>query len=548
MPQSLATENYGEVIDAINRFLEAPPEGTPSEIIKAFHRIGGDHFLPPKLFLETVEQAPVAISITDPNARILFANQAFEKLTGYRREEVIGANESMLSSKSTPLTVYQELWRTITNKDVWHGTLVNHRKGGREYLAELSISPVLNGDGEIAYFLGMHRDITEMHALQRRLAFQKSLTEAALDAAPMVVAMVGSDGKVMLDNHAYKALFGDFRGVEPARLFLDALQQQIGFDLKEVCAAGSCFTNVDVRLDPPGGHKPRWFSCSGVRIVDFNSDVRSYFHQSDDQRCCLLLIANEVTGSRERINEARLNMIRTNMAEQQLVETMREAISGSIFKMQAPLNIIKAALSMSGGGSECSTMAPVLRQALHSGEEAIESLHNALPGPRSEQSSSVNVNELLHEVLRLATDTLLAAGIVVDWRAAPVLPSLIARPNALRTLFKCLMDNAVKAVKQSRHEYREIRLETREEDGEILVSFIDNGVGIAEGARLKVFEPFYCAWENPRHHAGMGLTMGQEVAISHGGSIEIDGDFLGGCRVFVHLPHRGGGGVADDAL
>ena len=90
MPQSRANQSYGEVMDVITRFLEAPPEGTPNEIINAFNRLGGHSFLPPKLFLETVEQAPMAISITDPNARILYANQAFERLTGTLRYHTRG--------------------------------------------------------------------------------------------------------------------------------------------------------------------------------------------------------------------------------------------------------------------------------------------------------------------------------------------------------------------------------------------------------------------------------------------------------------------------
>ena len=547
MSKSQAKHAYGEVIDAISRFLAAPPEGTPTEIINAFGMLEHNSFLPPRLFLETVEQAPVAISITDPTARILYANSAFEKLTGYAREEVIGANESMLSSKSTPKSVYQDLWRTIQSREVWRGTLVNHRKGGFEYLAELSISPVLNGDGNVAYFLGMHRDITEMHALQQRLAFQKSLTEAALDAAPMVVAMIDSNRKLLLDNHAYKALLGDFRGTEPSELFLGALQQQIGFDLHDVCAAGQGFTNIEISLDPPGGHEPRWFICSGARIADFNPEARSYFQQNDAGACCLLLIANEVTSSRKRINEARMNMIRANMAEQQMVQTMREAISASIFKMQAPINIIKAAMTMSGGG-EGASLKPVLQQALDTGEEAMESLHNALPGPRSEQSSSINLNELVHEVLHLSTDKLLANGVVVDWRATPVLPTLQGRANALRGLFKYLVDNAVQALAEGGRDYREIRVETSLEDRELVVAIMDNGVGIADSETIKVFEPFYCAWENPRDHAGMGLTMAQEAAISHGGGVQIDRHFIGGTRVFVHLPCNDPGGRADGPL
>ncbi|MEJ2453291.1 MAG: nitrogen fixation negative regulator NifL [Candidatus Thiodiazotropha sp.] len=543
MIQRKSTSISGEVIDTISSFLASPPEGTPAEVIEAFNALGTNHYLPPKLFLEAVEQAPIAISITDPAARILYVNGAFESLTGYTRDEVVGKNESVLSSKSTPLEVYQELWETIQERRVWQGTLVNHRKNKQEYLAELVIAPVLNQTKQVAYYLGMHRDITEMHQLEQRLKFQKALTEAALDAAPMVVAMVGSDREVLLDNHAYKALMGDFRGTEPVNLFLDALEQQIGFDLGKVCQVGKGFTNVEVRLDPPGAASPRWFACSGVRVAELDEAAQNYFKRSESARCCLLLIANEVTSSRRRINEARLNMIRASMAEQQMVQTMREAISGAIFKLQAPLNVIKAALSMPASNPDQSGLRKVLQQALESGDEAMESLHAALPSPTVEQSTLVNLNELLHEVIRMSTDKLLASGVIVDWRPAPVLPGVNGRTNALRGLFKYLIDNSMQALDESGQDFREIRLETRLDGQELVVEVMDNGPGIPEAHRLKVFEPFFCGWTQPREHAGMGLTMAQEVVIGHGGSVEIDPDFLGGCRVIVRLPVKGAGGV-----
>ena len=64
-------------------------------------------------------------------------------------------------------------------------------------------------NGKLTNFLGMHRDVTEEHRLQRGFAHQKALIETVLDTAPVVVAVMDPTGKVLLDNQEYKKLLGD---------------------------------------------------------------------------------------------------------------------------------------------------------------------------------------------------------------------------------------------------------------------------------------------------------------------------------------------------
>ncbi|MBK1704050.1 nitrogen fixation negative regulator NifL [Halochromatium glycolicum] len=527
---------------AIADFLSAPPPGTPRAVVDALQLMIGDapNPLPPSLYFETVEQSPVAISITDAKASILYANAAFEHLSGYRRDEVLGKNESILSSNATPESIYRQLWRTIQRKKTWTGTLVNRRKNGDEYLAELVISPVLDSAGEIAHFLGMHRDVTREHELAAALRQQKTRIENVLDAAPTLMVLLAADGSIILDNMEYKKLFGDLRGQEPLPLLRQALREQAGFDPLErtipATGQGEDFKNVEVSLEVPGTLGPRWFSCSGTCISEQDGSARSYFGHGKLGASRLLLLATDVTARHREVERAHLEHLRARIAEQRLTQGMREALTAASYQIQTPLNLLRAASAMfASGAGTVEGFAPTLAQITAASEQALQTLRSALPDEVIEAGVSVNVNELIRHVLALETDALLAAGLTVDWRPAHVLPEITARQTELRSLFKNLIDNAVQATLEGGRSQRELHIATRALDNAVEVMIQDSGPGFPSGDRYKAFEPFYIGWRNRRGRAGMGLPLAQEIANQHGGSIEIDPDYQDGCRLRVNL-------------
>lgn len=187
--------------------------------------------LPGELFFHVVEQSSVAISITDPEAHIIYSNQAFSRLTGFSRSELKGRNHNVLASQQTPRSRYQAMWSTLESRRSWSGRLINKRKDGSLYLAEVTVTPVLDSAGHISHFLGMHKDISERHALDQRLQNQMALLEAVLNAAPMAVAVLDDNEQILLDNLAYKTLRSDLSGGEPAA----RLQQVEPMSRQRVC-------------------------------------------------------------------------------------------------------------------------------------------------------------------------------------------------------------------------------------------------------------------------------------------------------------------------
>lgn len=489
--------------------------------------------IPAAAFQHTVNQADIAISITDTQGDILYVNPAFTRVTGYGADAAIGQNESLLSDKITPPELYQSLWQRISSGEAWSGRLINRRRDGSRYLAELSISPVVNALGEVQNYLGMHRDITAMHRLECQVKNQKTLLESVVDAAPVVIALLDVDDRVVLDNHEYKKLQADLGMTEPAPMLMTAIRASLEAEAVDGRrSSGYAFIEREVRLDPPGGKPPRWFSCSGSRVREDDGAADAFF--AGGGRDYLLLVAMEITRLRAQQEKVRVADLQAAMAEEDRASALRESLSAATFRLEGPVNMMASVVGMLARRSgESDPMVLALSDAISVGQQALTELRAMIPAETREPAGSANLNELLRDALDLTTGHLLAAGIRVTWKPQAMLPSLHGHPNKLRSLFKALIDNAIEAMSGRGWRERELSVITRARLGSIEVVIEDSGPGIPPAQQIKVFEPFYTT---KHRHLGTGLAAAQQVAADHGGTIEVDPDKTAGCRVRVVLP------------
>jgi len=116
-----------------------------------------------------MEQVGDIVVMTDPQGVIQYVNPAFQKVSGYSREEVVGQNPRILKSGVQDNTFYEQLWGTITSGKTWHGRMVNKCLDGSQYTEEATISPVCDSDGKIINYMAVKRDITPMLDLEKRV-------------------------------------------------------------------------------------------------------------------------------------------------------------------------------------------------------------------------------------------------------------------------------------------------------------------------------------------------------------------------------------------
>ena len=115
------------------------------------------------------DQAAETIVITDANGVILYANPAFEKITGYTREEAIGQNPRILKSGQHDAEFYRRMWAVLATGKVWSGHIINKRKDGTLYQEEASISPVHDAAGKVVNYVAVKRDVTREVAMENQL-------------------------------------------------------------------------------------------------------------------------------------------------------------------------------------------------------------------------------------------------------------------------------------------------------------------------------------------------------------------------------------------
>ena len=125
-----------------------------------------------------IEYTEEQIVITDRAGVIQYCNLAFQRVTGYSRDEVRGENSRILKSGRQSPEFFVNLWSTLLVGNVWRGSLINRKKDGSFYAENSTISPILGASGEIIGFVAIKREITEPLRLERGILEAEKLETA----------------------------------------------------------------------------------------------------------------------------------------------------------------------------------------------------------------------------------------------------------------------------------------------------------------------------------------------------------------------------------
>jgi PAS domain S-box-containing protein len=122
-----------------------------------------DPGLIPQVLSQILDSCVNGITLADPDLPdmpIVYANRAFEEITGYGRDEVIGRNCRFLQGEDRTQEARSVLREAIDNCQPVEVTLRNYRKDGNLFFNHLALTPLFDREGRLIYYLGVQYDVT----------------------------------------------------------------------------------------------------------------------------------------------------------------------------------------------------------------------------------------------------------------------------------------------------------------------------------------------------------------------------------------------------
>ena len=150
------------------------------------------------------------VAKTDTNGIITYANDNFCQISGYTREELVGADHFILSSGLHPKGFFAKMWRTIKSGEQWRGEICNRAKNGSLYWVDTTITPSFDPrSGEIQEFIAFRYDITINKEIEQKLRESEDRYRLIFDqSVDSMITLSIIDWSFTACNQATLNLFG----------------------------------------------------------------------------------------------------------------------------------------------------------------------------------------------------------------------------------------------------------------------------------------------------------------------------------------------------
>jgi len=507
---------------------------------------------------QAVEQSANMVVITDTRGLIEYVNPRFCAVTGYSQAEILGRHTRILSSGETPAEVYAELWRSIASGGQWRGEFHNRRKDGEMYWVQSTISPVMDGNGQITNFMAIQEDITERKRIQAAEHEQRLMAEALRDVATALSSTLDLNKvldrvlnnldraitvphdmtHIMLLENGVARVVRFRRTVENDEPEEDVYNTTFALSetrsLREVVETGRALVIADTRTYPgwvmrATGRTIRSLICAPVSIdgevIGFlNLDaVRQNAFAEEHARSLQVFADQAAAAIRNAQLYAQVERYAASLEERnQDLDAFSHMVAHDL---RAPLNLIVGYLSLiEAEEARLDSMLVEYVQAVRVGADKMNDIIDSLLlltqlHDTSQVLSRVAMAPVVEAAVGRFRREIETRPIRVEIQ--PGLPDVLAHPVWVEEVVANLVGNAIKYVGRN-NPAPAIRITGRVEDGLARFDVTDNGLGIAPTDQHKLFEMFARFHHDEARGFGLGLAIVQRIVYRLNGRLGVE--------------------------
>lgn len=483
------------------------------------------------------------ISVTDAHGVITRVNDRFCEISGFTREELVGADHRLINSGHHPRQFWSGMWRTLASGRSWRGEVCNRAKNGSRYWVDSIISPVLGPDGGIESITSIRYDITDR--VQNQLELQEGIHRLGMAAR---IACIGVWDWNLLNNEvAWDAKMFDIYGIEPTEDSRVTYATWAGLVFPEDLRASE---RVLRQTMTHGGVSEREFRIrrpdGEVRVIQA---VEMCIPAQGGVSARMIGVNRDITaqrGAEARLAESVAVIEHQNGELSRLAERAHRVVDDVSHEFRTPLSVIKEFASIIADG----LAGPVSEQQteyLRIMDGAVVDLNHMVEDLLD--SSKLRAGRLRVERRGHTVESILSAArtplsrkasmrsITLEERVPEGLPRVFADEEKVRRIVSNLVSNAVKFSPE--RSTISITAECGEGGDEVVLSVIDQGPGLSAEDIDHLFGRFEQTSSGRSAAAkgfGLGLSIARELAWLNLGRLGVESKRGKGARFWFSLP------------
>jgi PAS domain S-box-containing protein len=486
-------------------------------------------------FRALIDAAPDGLVVCDQNGTLVLVNAEAERMFGYAHDELPGRPlETLIPEHVRPRHLHHLASYTAAPRLRPMGSgldLRGRRKDGSEFPVEISLSP-FETDRGVLIIAGV-RDVTDRRQLERDKKRMSAYLVSAVDAVQDAFALFDEQDRVMMTNGAARQLLGTATGDSiVGRQFSELLEDAFGAGVFEV-ARGS-----------RRSLQQRWLAYHQAPLGSFEvcTSAGRHLRVTDRQTAnhgTVMTIADITDDSRraEELRQARELAEAASAAKSEFLSSMSH-------ELRTPLNAILGFAQL----LERDRKHPLserqlerLGHVLRGGQHLLRLIDDVLDLSRIEagrlslSAEPVALADVLAEVVQTLQPMAAHAQIEIAAAAPPPhAPPVVADRTRLSQILMNFGSNAIKYGKPDGH----VTLRLALSQDRARISVLDDGIGIPENKRDKIFEPFQRAGQEagPIQGTGIGLAISKRLAELMHGSVGFRSDVAAGSEFWIELP------------